>query len=539
MRIDPIQLNNQSNLINNYRNNKSAIMEHFDYAPFQDYGKRVHDLKNRTFNREQLTEVLHIINQNWDAPEATYHNIERLNNEESVVVIGGQQAGLMTGPLYTINKIISIIQLAKQQEAILNIPVVPVFWIAGEDHDFDEINHVFLPEKSRMKKHTIAQRITDKQSISNIDMDEKSANEWVDRCFEQLGETAYTKGLYTLVKDCLKKSSSYVDFFARVLYQLFDEEGLVLIDSGHPQVRQLESDYFKKLILKQPEITSGVYEAYQQVKKAGYTLPLETEAHDAHLFYHLNGDRILLTRNETDKWVGKQNEVELRTEELLNIAENNPELLSNNVVTRPVMQELLFPTLAFIGGNGEISYWSILKPAFAALDIKMPPVVPRLSFTYIDRNVDKILRKYDITDARAVEEGVEDLKRNWLESKNNPAIEQMADTIKAEIDQAHQPLRDVAQGMRADLAEIADKNLFYLQGNIDYLKNRMVKVLEESYAKELSEFDMLQHRLHPFGGLQERVWNLLPLVNEYGTGFIKHVVNEPCSFKKEHFIVYI
>src|SRR5699024_9991166 len=284
----------------------------------------------------------------------------------------------------------------------------------------------------RMKKHTIAQRITDKQSVSNIAIDEKLANDWIDRCFEELQETVYTKDLYISVKDCLKKSNSYVDFFARVLYQFFNEEGLVLIDSGHPQVRQLESDHFKELIKQQPEITAGVYEAYQQVKQDGYSLSLEADPREAHLFYHMDGERILLTQNETEKWAGKQDEVELTTEELLSIAVKTPELLSNNVVTRPLMQVLLFPTLAFIGGNGEIGYCSVLKPAFAALDIKMPPVVPRLSFTYLGRNMDKIIRKYDISDARAVEEGVEDFKENWLASKDTPPIEQMANTIRSE-----------------------------------------------------------------------------------------------------------
>src|SRR5690625_6609587 len=99
------------------------------------------------------------------------------------------------------------------------------------------------------------------------------------------------------------------------------------------------------------------------------------------------------------------------------------------------MHELYFPILAFICCNVEISYWSVLKPAFSALDIKMPPVVPRLSFTYLGLNMDKILRKYDISDARAVEEGVEDLKKNWLGSKNNQPIEKMANAIKEEVDQ--------------------------------------------------------------------------------------------------------
>lgn len=539
MRIDPIQLNTQNKLINDYRNNKSMIMQHFDYSPSQDYTKRVNDLKSRTYKREQLTEVLHTLNRKWNAPDATHHNIERLKNEDSVVVIGGQQAGLMTGPLYTINKIISIIQLAKQQEEELEIPVIPVFWIAGEDHDFAEINHVFLPEDGEMKKHKLFQRVNEKHSVSNIQIDEMAAEQWVDLVFEQLEETAYTKQLYEVVMECLHESSSYVDFFAHIIYRLFDEEGLVLVDSGDHSVRQLESDYFVSFIEKQPEITNGVYASYQQLIQSDYVLPLDVNPDDAHLFYHLNGERILLMRKENGEWIGKQNEVVLTTDELLTIAKNNPELLSNNVVTRPIMQELLFPTLAFIGGNGEISYWSILKPAFRTLGLKMPLVVPRLSFTYIGYNADKLLKKYAISDARVVADGVADIKRQWLEAKNTPPIEQIANDMRAEIARVHEPLREIAREMRSDLEDLAGKNLYYLQSDIDYLKRRLMQAEEQKYTKELGEFDRVQNILRPKDGLQERTWNPLPLINEYGTDFIKAIIDEPCSFAKEHFLVYI
>lgn len=539
MRIDPIQLNHQNKLINDYRNNKKVIMQHFDYSSGQEYKQRAKDLKSRTFKREQLTEVLHTLNRKWDAPDATHHNIERLRNEDSVVVVGGQQAGLMTGPLYSINKIISIIQLAKQQEQELNIPVIPVFWIAGEDHDFEEINHVFLPEDGEMKKYKLSQRVAEKLPVSNIPVDEAAAEQWVNLVFKQLEETAHTKRLYKTIMECLQQSSSYVDFFAHVIFRLFNEEGLVLIDSGDDAVRQLESDYFVSLIEKQSEIAKGVYASRQQIIQAGYSLPLDVEPDDAHLFYHADGERVLLTRKENGEWAGKQNEVALTTDELLAAAKSNPELLSNNVVTRPVMQELLFPTLAFIGGNGEVSYWSVLKPAFRALGLKMPPVIPRLSFTYIDRHADKLLQKYTITDARAVTDGVKDLKRQWLEGANTPPIDQIANDMKAEIARVHEPLREVASDMRSDLGDLAGKNLQYLQANVDYLKQRLKKAEEKKYAKELGEFDMIQNMLRPGDGLQERAWNPLPLINAYGADFIKAVVNQPCSFEKEHYLVYI
>src|SRR5690625_7202150 len=109
-----------------------------------------------------------MMNKQWTAPDSTMKNIERLKNKQSVVVIGGQQAGIMTGPLYTINKVISLIHCAKEQEKKLNIPVIPVFWIAGEDHDYDELTHVFLMHESEMTTYKAPQHVMTKTSISNI-----------------------------------------------------------------------------------------------------------------------------------------------------------------------------------------------------------------------------------------------------------------------------------------------------------------------------------------------------------------------------------
>src|SRR5690625_5711903 len=121
MQIDPIKLQKQNKLIKDYRNQDKKIMNFFDYALDYTYEQRARELREREFNREELADVLYTINQQWDAPQSTLENIDRFRSEESVVVIGGQQAGIMTGPMYTINKVISIIQLAREQEAVLNI----------------------------------------------------------------------------------------------------------------------------------------------------------------------------------------------------------------------------------------------------------------------------------------------------------------------------------------------------------------------------------------------------------------------------------
>ncbi|MFC4557009.1 bacillithiol biosynthesis cysteine-adding enzyme BshC [Virgibacillus kekensis] len=540
MRIDSIKLDNQNVLINDYRNNRESIMEHFDYAPYSQstYEDRASELKSRNFGREELVEVLIKLNKQWDAPDSTYLNIERLEKDNSMVVIGGQQAGLLTGPMYTINKIISIIQFAKEQEEKLNTPVIPVFWIAGEDHDFDEVNHIFLPEKESMKKYKLLQRVKDKQPLSDIPVDETYAKQWVDSLFEQLNESQYTKDLYQTIKNCLSLSDTYVDFFARLLLKLFKDEGLVLFDSGSPEARKIESNHFLGLIENQHSISQGVYTTLQQVKQKGYSVSLEVDYNDGHLFYHKNKERILLVRNEDGSWAGKQNEVLLSEQELTEIAKSKPELLSNNVVTRPVMQDLLFPTLAFIGGPGEVGYWSALKPAFHTAGIKMPPVIPRLSFTFVDRNADKILNRFAIDPKSAVSIGVDQLKSNWLAAQNDPPVEQIANEIKSTVDKVHEPLRDVARNIRADLGELADRNLYYLHCDIEYLEDRIQKAIKEKYRKELAEYNLVGITLRPNNGLQERVWNPLIWINEYGADFIRELVNSPCSFKEDHYVVY-
>ncbi|WP_026906018.1 bacillithiol biosynthesis cysteine-adding enzyme BshC [Paucisalibacillus globulus] len=537
MRVEQIKIENQNNLIQDYRNQNKRIMDHFDYG-FTEYNKRLKELTSRSFQRQELVEVLTQLNKSWGAPSSTLRNIERLKDEESVVVVGGQQAGVLTGPLYSVNKVISIIQFAKQQEEKLGIPVIPVFWIAGEDHDFDEINHVYMERNHKMKKFKVGQRVLDKRSVSHLELDKKNMSHFINTLSEELKETKYTKGIFTIVEDCLNQSFTYVDFFARLILKLFKNEGIVLMDSGNDSVRRLESEFFVQMIQKQEEISHGVFECFNEITEKGYSISLDATKDNGNLFYHKDKERVLLSRNPEGNWVGKQQEVILTTEELVAIAVKSPELLSNNVVTRPLMQDLVLPTLAFIGGPGEISYWSVLKPAFHALDIKMPPVVPRLSFTYVDRKTEKLLTKYNIPIKAAINGEVSVIKDAWFKEKINPPIEETVTEIKATITKAHEPLREIAKGIRSDVNNLAEKNLEYIIRDVEFLEKRIILALEDRYQKELNDFTILENVLYP-NGLQERIWNPIPYLNEFGIHFFEELSAYNCPFEKEHFIVYV
>ncbi|WBX79658.1 bacillithiol biosynthesis cysteine-adding enzyme BshC [Virgibacillus salarius] len=539
MRIDPIVLKKRNKLIQDYRNNDEQIQSFFDYAPFGSFDKRYDELMERSFQRESLCEVLHELNQGWNAPPSTLENIERLVADDSVVVIGGQQAGLMTGPMYTINKIISIIQFAREQEKILGVPVIPIFWIAGEDHDFDEVNHIYLPQQQHLQKYKVQHKVWDKISLSDLQINKEQSAIWLQQLFKDLKETNYTKELYEQMKHCLNDSASYVDFFAQIIFALFPNEGVVLIDSGDDRVRELEKEYFVQMIKQQPEISKGVHATIKELNELNYSLSLDVEESDGHLFFHRNGERILLRRMENGDWQGKQNEVVLTTDELVYIANQNPNLLSNNVVTRPLMQEFLFPSLAFIGGLGEIGYWASLKSAFHSVQLKMPPVLPRLSLTIVERHIEKTMHKFQISAEDAINHGTVHLKEHWFAQKNQPAIEEIAEQVKKDVERAHLPLREVAIDMRSDLGDLANKNLQFLKADVSFLESKLINALRSKHEEELKAFDLMNIVLHPENGLQERVWNVLPWINKYGLGFISELMNHSYQFTTDHYIIYV
>lgn len=539
MRICPTTLKHKNKLIEQYRTHDEKIIPYFDYMPFDSLEQRIIDLKNRKFQRQDLMESLYEMNQLWGAPAETLQNIKKLTDEDSVVVIGGQQAGLLTGPMYTVNKIISIILFAKEQEKKLHVPVIPVFWIAGEDHDYDEINHIYTNQLGKLKKHNLQQSVLLKKSISHVKMDKQQMEKWLGEIFQQLKETPNTRQLLHKVSSCLTEANTFVDFFARLIFQLFPSEGVVLVDSANSTIRQLESEMFSNIIHHQSSIAQTVFDTSEKLRQEGYTLSLDVAMDDAHLFYHdTNNERILLKRNGND-WVGKNDEVLLTTDELEKIAKESPEKLSNNVITRPFMQEYLFPTLAFIGGDGEISYWATLKNAFHVLGMKMPPVIPRLSMTFINDRTKKILAKLALEPTSVLNSDVAAMKYNWLLSKQQPPLPQLMEQMKEDFTKSHHPIREFAASVSPDLGQLANKNLENILHQLSFLENKLLSHLRAKHALEMDYYNKIELAMKPNGVLQERVWSPIEFINDYGIQFIKNTLTRDLSFKEDHYLIYL
>src|SRR5690625_67559 len=538
MQLESLPIKHSNPLMADYLGNNDRLKQFYDY-PISNINERLSDLQNQSYERAYLTDALETMNRKWQAPSATIDNITRLKQSDSVVVIGGQQAGLLTGPLYTINKIISIIQYSRQKEKALGVPVIPTFWIAGEDHDFAEVNHVNMLTEDRLKKIPIGQHVQEGMPVGDIKIEQKRATEWLNKLFLLLPETIHTKSIYDQLLTTLKTSETYVDFFAQLIYWLFPTEGVVLIDSNNQQLREIERNHFITLINAQEDIAESIHRTLTRLKRLGYPINVQAEKDDAHLFYHLNKSRVLLKRSADGRWVGKQDEITLTTDEMLQIASKTPHLLSNNVMTRPIMQELLFPTLAFIGGPGEISYWMLLRETFHLLNMKIPPLVPRLSFTYISHKLESSLADFDLTIDEVIQQGVHESKINYLTSYQPVPFEKVFTEFKETIQQIHQPIKDIAYQIRQDVGQYADRNLFHLHATVDQLEHRMKRAIEEEQNQAIYHLNLLQNHLCPKQSLQERTWCILPFLNQYNKSFITELTAKECSVTDNHFAVFL
>lgn len=513
---------------------------HYDLASNDLYQNRYKELMNRKFMRQQVADYIEHYMERFPKSEAVLKNIADLRKEESVVVIGGQQAGLLTGPLYTIHKVISIIKLAEEQEKELQRRVIPVFWIAGEDHDVAEVNHVYVMKEGKPTKKTYPSYQPFKTMVTDIELDPNLMEQWFEDIVGTYGETDFTRQLINQMKEFVQHHNTFVDFFTALIHQWFKEYGLLLMDAANPELRKIESKFFEQIIGRSEEITSAVLAQQAFIQNQGYKRMIEMEDDAANLFYYIKDkkDRCLL-KGCAGQFSGKNGELTFSKEQLLQIAKETPEQLSNNVVTRPLMQELLFPVLAFISGPGEISYWAELKKVFEIFAIKMPPIVPRINITFVERGIETDLQELGLTLETVLTEGTERSLGQYLESVKDDALHQLLQQMKNDLITNHQRLSQHAVELDKGIEPLLQKNLFFIEQQLDFLNKKIEDRTKEKHEIVVRKYERIQQSLYPLHSPQERVWNIFYYMNKYGPDFVEEIMKLSFQFNNQHKIVYV
>lgn len=532
-----MKLDIKNKLVHRYVNDGESSFFHYSFQKQEDIVHRYQELMDRIFPRKEIAEHIRKFMGKFSVTKEIENNLNKLGKENSVVVIGGQQAGLLTGPLYSIHKMISIILLAKKQEQLLNQPVVPIFWVAGEDHDIQEVNHVYKLEKQALVKSKFRQKMrTDKQMVSRIKFDKVNLEDWYKDIIASFGETNYTNEILELLDECLEKSDTYTDFFISVANELFKKDGLLFIDSAHPELRKIERTYFQTLIEYGEQITEKLLLKQEELTKLGYQKMIDTSDTVCQLFLEENGERNLLRYDKENKLIVGSGKAFTKTE-LIQLAKENPEKFSNNVVTRPIMQEFLFPTIAFIAGPGEIAYWAELKTCFELLGLKIPPVFPRINITFLERNIESDINELNLQLKSILLHGTKQKKQEAIESLGNKELQLKIEAARKAIEDQYQEVADVIIRYDKGLNTIVKKNSHFVKGQLDFLERKIEESMKTKHDVTLSKYDRIERSLHPFGGLQERCWNLFYFLNLYGLNLPERLLQLPFDCNGDHYVV--
>ncbi|MGD6879025.1 bacillithiol biosynthesis cysteine-adding enzyme BshC [Bacillus infantis] len=513
---------------------------HYRYHDASEYQRRLNELKGRKFYREELADYIGQYMSRFPSSDKTGISLDKLRSEDSVVIIGGQQAGILTGPLYTIHKVISIIVLAKQKEAELGVPVVPVFWIAGEDHDYHEVNHIFAENSGRIDKAVYPYKILEKKMVSMIELDRSLCFRWAESLIEGYGETEHTKDLLQFVQRAADESETFVDFFSYMIMELFKEYGILLADSGDSRLRKLEKDIFSEQLSQFSSITQAVKQQQKEVEAAGFKPAIEIGDNAANLFFYdeLNSERVLLEYNEElSVFEGKNGAIQFSLDELTLIAKESPEKLSNNVVTRPITQERLFPVLAFIAGPGEIAYWAELKQAFEHLGMEMPPIVPRLNITLLERPVASDIQDLDLEIAAVLENGTGKEQEAFVDGVKDQALSSLFGETKKQLISQYKMIESRLRETDRGMLPLLEKNGSFLLKQLDFMEAKTEESLKNRHSAILSKYRRIEAALRPSGSPQERIWNILYYLNLHGLTLIDDIMELPFEFDGKHKLI--
>ncbi|HSS18498.1 MAG TPA: bacillithiol biosynthesis cysteine-adding enzyme BshC [Pyrinomonadaceae bacterium] len=490
-------------------------------------------------DRKALCDTLQDLNATWGAGEETLKNIELLRDADCLAVVSGQQAGLFSGPLYTIYKALSAVKLAGCLSS-RNTKAVPVFWIATEDHDFPEVAKAeFIGRDCKLANVEVSSGLHQEgQPVGRVVIDE-SIDAVIAQALEMLPASEFTSDLEVILKDTWRAGRSYGEAFARMMTSLLGKHGLILFDPLDPRLKALAAPLYAKAAGRAHEIASAIEVRSHRLVEAGYHAQVTATENSFPLFLHDdNGARHALTRTEDGRYTTKQSAASYSAEELSAMALDQPEKFSPNVTLRAVVQDYLLPSIAYYGGAAEIAYFAQTAEVYRLLERPATPILPRSSLTMIERHTGRVLERYglSLSDLFAGPEAV--LKRvveEHLGADTAKLFGKTESAVNTELDELREQLRSIDPTL-ADALETGRKKINYQLEGLRTRFHRAQMSRDEALQRQLERaFD----QLYPNKALQERHINITSLLARHGRYVVDWIYNAINIGSNEHQIVFL
>lgn len=513
------------------KKNKIFIDYIHDRKEIKKYFNDKIDPEDKKAVSRELINVLKKYNQDCGAKRETLENIKKLKNKDTCIVITGQQPVLVAGPIYIVYKIIDTIKYAKELSEKLNKEVVPVFWNASDDDDWEEADHIYLINRDNILKKL---EIKTKKDIKNIpygriNLNDLYVEEFIENLEANLVDTKFKEKI-SAIKDSSAGTYCYSQWFSVLILKLFSKYGLVVIDPKEEEIKELLKPLFEEEIKNPTFSTNLLNKAGERLKEDGYIPKIHKLSHLCNFFILRKDKRCRVTYHDDYFLVGEER---YSQEDLLAYLEEKPENFYVNVVLRTLAQSLLLPVVACICGPGEVSYFAQLKDIYEAFNLKMPYLIPRTSITLIEERVGKILSKYnlqpiELRDDKSILVNKIAKKRHRLE----------------EIDKLKNKTINSLENMEEHILNI-DQNLHSAFKKLSYQINASFAEFEKSVIKHqkkdreviLKQITRLKDSLFPQNYLQERYLNVFYFLNKYGLDFVNYLMERmPLDFKYHHYV---
>ena len=488
-----------------YATGDERLREFYKYpVAWESFAQIARDKAGDSTDRATLVRVLRAQYAGLNPSERTRANIDALLQNDTFTVVTAHQPSLFTGPLYYIYKIISTLNLAKQLNEREAFRTVPVFITGGEDHDFEEINHLRLFGK------TVSWQNDEHGPVGR--MSTKALRDPLEQLRDILGDGDEARAVFERLERTHTQHDSYGAAAVALANELFGADGLVVLNMDQPDLKRRFIPHIEREIFGQT--SQPLVEAtQQQLAEAGFGS--QAHARDINFFYLRPGERNRIVLEDGTYRVLDTDlqftEAELRTE-----IQQHPERFSPNVVMRPIYQETILPNLAYVGGGGELAYWLERKTQFDAFGLNFPLLIRRNSAVWIDKTAAKRMDKL----ALSFEELLRDedaIIRDFVQHHSENELD-----LREEKRDLHQLFERVAAKMREvdpTLGKAARAEATNQLKALSQLESRLIRAEKQKNETAIGQIRSVREKLFPGNGMQERHDNFLSFYVRYGEDF--------------------
>ena len=483
------QTNSFSKLLNDYLANDKKLKPFINHFPsFDAFDQQITEKQKHTINRNVLVKTLKKQNASVELSAKTVVNIDLLLSEDTFTVTTGHQLCLFTGPLYFLYKIISAINLAEQlKEKYPTKNFVPIYWMAAEDHDFDEVNHTYVFGK-RISWESSQSGAVGRMKLDNID-------EVLIELRSILGESENAMQLIQLFEAAYLENQNLADATRHLVNGIIGQYGLVIIDGDDKKLKEQFIPLIKKDVIAKgfsDTIRLFTKQLAEDYKAQAYVRDIN--------FFHLSDDSRELIKGGIS----------------VTYIEECPEKFSPNVLMRPLFQESILPNIAYIGGGAELAYWMQLKTAFEQEEVPFPILLLRNSALLISEQQRQKWESFGF-EIKDIFFSEDELKKKYILSKKSSELSLQVE--KEELAKIYDKIlkKTTDDGLQKSVRANLQKQL----KSLEKLEQKLLRLEKKKYETTLNQIEKIKAQLFPNNSLQERHDNFIPFYLKYGDNFIE------------------